>query len=142
MSITNHYKSQKGFSVLELLVAMGILVVIMFLGISQIILIQRKARDTSRTTALAKIVTAVANYKGQYLKYPTASEVVFSGNTATVGLKTVDLIGPSRSANSTSRTSTRYYYSSTSNGYMLCALLENKLVQNVGTQDCPADAFL
>lgn len=128
-------KNFKGFTLVELLVAMAIFAVLVALAIGGVTLAQRAARDAQRRDALKTINLNIADLYGSTSDFPATSGI--TSNTAgtvltlTVGstTKTVDLAGNTRSLINTATASTTngtsYCYVKTSSGYTLGGLLED-----------------
>lgn len=123
----------KGFTLVELLVAMAIFAVLVALAIGGVSLAQRAARDAQRRDALKTVNLNLADLYSSTADFPTSLTANAGGTTlsATVGsvTKDVSLAGPSRvlisTATASSTNGTRFCYTKTSSGYTIGALMED-----------------
>jgi len=79
-------QNKKGFTLLELIVAMAIIAVLMGLSLYGIRSVQMSQRDTERRAALSNINLEIAAYYGDNGSYPTVTFNV-TNSTVTVGSK-------------------------------------------------------
>lgn len=132
----------KAFSLIELMVAMGIMALLMALGFVGITALQRDTRDNDRNIVLGKISAEINKYERKNLKVPKKTEVVFDTTLkiANQSISTIPLNGHLSSTTSgTNSTRTRYYYTDVgTSSFQLCALLESGIVKNYGDVLCPA----
>lgn len=131
-------KNFKGFTLVELLVAMAIFAVLVALAIGGVTLAQRAARDAQRRDALKTINLNIADLYGSTSDFPeTTGGIISSSNglslTLAVGTteRTVSLSGSTKAlSNSESASNTNgtlYCYVKTTTGYTLGALLEDNI---------------
>jgi len=88
-------QNKKGFTLLELIVAMAIIAVLMGLSLFGIQSVQRSQRDTERRAALSNINLEIAAYYGDNGSYPAVTMNV-TASTVTVGTKTLTLKGAAK----------------------------------------------
>lgn len=132
---------EKAFTLIEVLVVLGILGIMMAVGLTSFIGSQRSARNARRVTDLEKIRSALEQYKGDVGTYPAAT----AGSTET-GLKS-PLVSPTSYFTTTTfpkdpRSPSSYYYYQrdpagvgNNNTYRVCAYLETPFPSGFG---CPA----
>ncbi len=125
-------KTFRGFSLVELLVAMAIIGVLLGLVVFGISTAQLNSRDAQRRQKLADFQIAITDHQGRTNAYPT-----FSGapTIMTVGTTTVGLAGPTQwqatgttapGATSTANTTSYCYATNTTNFvYIVGAKLES-----------------
>lgn len=129
-------KNYKGFTLVELLVAMAIFAVLVALAIGGVTLAQRAARDAQRRDALKTINLNIADLYGATSDFPattTGIESTTDGTTLTLTVgtttRTVSLAGNTRvlisTADGSSTNGTSYCYAKTSSGYTLGGRLED-----------------
>lgn len=70
-------KSQKGFTLVELLVVMAIIGVLASLGVASFRTAQVRGRDTQRKSDLKQVANSFELYYADYGKYPDTSEIVW-----------------------------------------------------------------
>lgn len=74
-------KNQRGFTLLELLVVIGIIGLLASIIVVNLTGARRRARDTKRVADIRNLQTASEDYFGKNGKYPTAiSDLVTNGN--------------------------------------------------------------
>lgn len=74
-------KTQKGFTLLELLVVIGIIGLLASILVVNLTSARRRARDTKRVADIRNLQTASEDYYGKNGKYPTLiSDLVTAGN--------------------------------------------------------------
>lgn len=126
-------KSKKAFTLVEVLVVMGIIAVLMGLAVFGISILNRNSRDSQRVSTLAEMVRLLNDYKKDNLNYPITSLVGF--NSTAFRINSVDVL-PLKDSNkygsSTSSSQTRYQYVNNNGKFGLCAILESGEVKNVG----------
>lgn len=123
-------KTKKGFTLLELIVAMAIIAVLMGLSLFGIQSVQRSQRDTERRSALSNINLEIAALYGDFGQYPpSGTGVTINGTTVTIRLgtttRTLTLKGAAIGAANTTIGGTAYCYSSTGGSYQLGVKLES-----------------
>lgn len=150
-------KNEKGFTLLELLVAMAIIGVLIALAIFGIIAAQRTSRETQRRNALEDINIGIQQFYDRYNKYPNS--VNFDGDVArlceniggtcvsndiTQRSLDVELNSSAQSGTRTTNNQTQYYYSNApTDGYHLAACLEDDdQIENAGTATTTVDELL
>ena len=138
----------KGFTLLELIVAMAIIAVLIGLSLLGIQTVQRSSRDTARRSVLEAVNLEITDYYGNKNSYPTVANMVINRatNVITIGAggKTVSLTGaavplgagvsPSTSAGSA------YCYSVSGNSYSVGVNLESGAWFNLGNAAAPCAA--
>ena len=72
-------RNEKGFTIIELLVAMAILGLLIAIMIPGIAVVRRGARNTARRASLQAIQATIEDYYGTHRKYPTATANVPDG---------------------------------------------------------------
>lgn len=119
-------KKSKAFTLIELMVAMGIIAVLITMSIFGITIVQRSLRNTQRRDTLESIKLALEAYYNDFGSYPSTSELVFTSTQVTINGNVIhDLKGASRaSATATNSNSTRYCYIPQSGSYQLAVDLE------------------
>lgn len=131
----------KAFSLVELLVAMGIMVILAVLGLQGINILQRNGRDTERVRAMGEITEELNKYRRDKNNYPLQSEVTFTNNrfriANTGGTYDVALTGFLVTGTATNNQRTKYYYDAQGSSYTLCILLESGEIKSGGTDKCP-----
>lgn len=108
-------QNKRGFTLLELIVAMAIIAVLMGLSLFGIQAVQRSQRDTERRAALSNINLEIAAWYGDYGSYPV---VTFDPTTSTARVgpngpnqKTISLKGAAKVGTDTTNGTTVYCYS-------------------------------
>jgi len=111
-------RNKKGFTLIELMVAMGIIAAIAVLSIVGIQIVQRSLRNTQRTAVLNDFNLYIAGYFNDNGVYPTTAQVTFSATAITVaGTSAVTLRAATQFATSTSANGTDYCYVSNGSSY-------------------------
>ncbi len=153
---------KKGFSLIEIMVVMGVIAVLISLGILGTIMLLRSNRDSLRVSKLSEIAQAINSYKLEKSKYPAKNNVVFGSTELKISFKTsenlihasllpndilavvnpgsstvIELPGHLASGRETTSNSTKYYYNLETGGFSLCAVLESGKVENAGLVNCP-----
>lgn len=132
------YKRGKGFSLIELMVAMGIIAFLISLSLLGLNILQRNSRDARRVEKLTAISKEVNNFRISNLRYPVSgSDLVFTPEKVTIGTNEVELELQTVSGPQTSTSSTKYFYEVSLTGFVLCAQLESGKVESAGTSPCP-----
>jgi prepilin-type N-terminal cleavage/methylation domain-containing protein len=136
-------KNKKGFTLLELLVAMAIIAVLLALAVYGILQVQRNSRETQRIKALQDISIAIQSYYNRFGQYP--DKVDFNTELATICIATscatqkeeVNLKNSARYTTSgkTDVNGALYHYNLLSDGYQLGYCQENGDIYNTGTSD-------
>jgi prepilin-type N-terminal cleavage/methylation domain-containing protein len=92
--------TKKGFTLIELMVAMAIIAALIGMSVFGINLVQRSERNTKRRAALNNINLAVRNYQIDNGVYPLPSELVFTASTVSIdGQVVAELKGPATAVN-------------------------------------------
>lgn len=126
-------QQKKAFTLIELMVAMGIIGVLMTMSILGISIVQQSLRNTQRRDAVNSINLAVNTYFSNYGVFPQSGPggVQFTATQASInGTKILDLKGPTtaigtNTATSTDDSHTNYCYVSAGGGsYRLGARIE------------------
>ena len=122
----NNKYTRQAYSMVEVLVVMGVIAVLVGLGFVGISLAQRASRDEDRKAAAALIQSAVNDYFRVNASYPVEnSSLLWSANSVVIGGKSVTLEGyRNYSVTSTDASRTRYIYMKNSSGYIICVQLE------------------
>lgn len=131
-------QNKKGFTLLELIVAMAIIAVLMGLSLFGIQAVQRSQRDTERRAALSNVNLEIAAWYGDYGSYPA---VTFDATTSTAKIgptgstqKTVTLKGAAKVGTDTTTGTTAYCYNGAGTStYALGVKLESSAWGTVGT---------
>lgn len=132
-------KNKKGFTLIELMVAMGIIAVLVSLSIVGIQIVQRSLRNTQRTAVLNDLNLYIAGYFNDNGVYPTTAQVTFGTTSITVaGSSAIELSGPTAAGASTTASSTDYCYTSTGSTYSIGILREGGSAAHITTSgtDC------
>ncbi|MEO6728547.1 MAG: type II secretion system protein [Candidatus Dojkabacteria bacterium] len=122
-------KQKKAFTLIELMVAMGIIGVLMTMSILGISIVQSSLRNTQRRDAVNSMNLAINTYFSNFGIFPSATGstgVVFTTTTMSInGTKVLDLKGPTTAdALKTDDSHTQYCYRSTGGSYGLGAKIE------------------
>jgi prepilin-type N-terminal cleavage/methylation domain-containing protein len=126
-------KTDKGFTIIELLVAMAILGLLIAILIPGIAIVRRGARNTARRTSLQAIQALVEEVYGTTRQYPAASAnapVTTAITTATLRaavdqqFTTVTAAANCTTAPNQNQFMYRYVRNATSTGYTLVACME------------------
>ncbi|MBN1331613.1 type II secretion system protein [Candidatus Dojkabacteria bacterium] len=131
-------KQNKGFTLVELLVAMAIIAVLIGLAGFGVTLALRASRDSKREATLDSMRTAIADYLATNNQYPANTAVTYANGNITVGTTNIPVSGnlvPVPLATKSSSSGTVYCYSKTSSGYALAAMLENGSFYELGDTD-------
>jgi type II secretory pathway pseudopilin PulG len=118
---------KKAFSLVEILIYMGIAAVMISLGFVGITIAQRAARDEERKLVVQEIRSTVDTYFRSTAAYPVESvSLLWETDQVTIGEKSVALLGFKGYSNSATDSSrTRYVYLKDRSGYMICVKLES-----------------
>ncbi len=127
-------KNRQGFTLIELMVVIGILSLLMIAGLASYTGSQKRARDSRRKIDLETIRQGLELYKSQN---PSSGYPNVNGSTETVlkPLLSPTYIGTSAFPKDPQTDKQYYYYRPSINTYNLCALLESPLGTDV---DCGA----
>ncbi len=127
-------KTKKGFTLIELMVAMGIIAVLVTMSVVAIQIVQRSLRDTQRRDIINTVNLWLAGHYNDNGRYPPTAEIVFGTDTveyqppSASAVEIADLAGATRAGSTESTTSqTAYCYAVTPGGgsYRLGVLLES-----------------
>jgi prepilin-type N-terminal cleavage/methylation domain-containing protein len=130
---TNNYflslatmKEKKAFTLIELMVAMGIIGVLMTMSILGISIVQQSLRNTQRRDIMNSTNLAVNTYFGNFGVFPDSSQVAITQDAIYIdGNKITDLKGPTRaSLQFTNDQFTQYCFESTGGSYSLGSQIE------------------
>jgi prepilin-type N-terminal cleavage/methylation domain-containing protein len=122
--------TKKGFTLIELMVAMAIIAALIGMSVFGINLVQRSERNTKRRAALNNINLAVRNHQIDNGVYPLTSELVFTANDVSIdGQVVAELTGPAKAvaasvANPGSDGSHYCYNSATGSTFSMSVSLE------------------
>lgn len=125
-------QQKKAFTLIELMVAMGIIGVLMTMSILGISIVQQSLRNTQRRDAVNSMNLAINTYFSNFGVFPSVGSggVQFTTTTMSInGTKVLDLKGPTTAINTNSDTSTddshtNYCYTSNGGSYGLGARIE------------------
>jgi prepilin-type N-terminal cleavage/methylation domain-containing protein len=114
-------KVKKAFTLLELMVAMGIVAILAAISVVGVSVVQRSLRNTERRKALESINLAIAEYFGTNGSYPALGVgglQFFTDHVELEGNTIVNLTGSTQATNGTSTTSaaTAYCYTQLNSG--------------------------
>jgi general secretion pathway protein G len=79
------YMKQKGFSLIELLVAIAIIAVLMALAVPNYLGARERARDSKKKSELSQLKTALRLYYNDYQRYPAAVKPADLQGRGTIG---------------------------------------------------------
>lgn len=91
-------KTEKAFTLLELIVAMAVIAVLMGLSLYGIQTLQRNQRDTERRSAVSNINLEITSYYSDFGSYPTSLTLQVATKTATIGSGATARIVPLKGA--------------------------------------------
>ena len=135
-------KAKKGFTLLELLVAMAIIAVLLALAIFGILQVQKNSRETQRRKALEDVNIGINDFYSRYGQYPRYinfdddnAQICGDIGTCVSGEVNVPLNNSAKSnnGNPTTTNGTEYYYELLGDGYQLGFCREDKSIENGGT---------
>ncbi|MDP2638860.1 MAG: prepilin-type N-terminal cleavage/methylation domain-containing protein [Candidatus Azambacteria bacterium] len=98
----------KGFTLLELLVVIGIIGLLASILVVNLSSARRRARDTKRVSDVRAMQTAVEDYYGKNAFYPTSIGALVTGNF--LPLRPTDPLAPSVCANAAANSNDCYFY--------------------------------
>lgn len=128
-------KQNKGFTLVELLVAMAIIAVLIGLAGFGVTLALRASRDAGREETLDSVRVAIADYLATNNSYPADTAVTYASGNITVGSTSIPVDGHLVAAATTTSSQTKYCYGVTTEGYFLAAELENGEYYELGSSD-------
>jgi len=121
-------QQKKAFTLIELMVAMGIIGVLMTMSILGISIVQQSLRNTQRRDAVNSMNLAINTYFSNFGVFPSAGTggVVFTTSSMSINnSKVLDLKGPTTaSPDKTDDSHTEYCYTSNGGSYGLGARIE------------------
>lgn len=130
--------TKKAFTLIEIMVTFVIISVLILLGLFGASILQKNARDKQRIVVAAELVNQIDKYTKIKLSYPQKVNVEFNQTTFRIDNRTYyTFSGVTQPASTTSSNGTRYYYNKSSNGFILCVLLESDEIKSFGTDECP-----
>ncbi|MBI3384754.1 prepilin-type N-terminal cleavage/methylation domain-containing protein [Candidatus Gottesmanbacteria bacterium] len=141
-------RKKRGYTLLEILMVMGIIGILLAVSASAFLSARLTARDARRKTDLEQIRGAIETYKADKNVYPGSQSVPTqsSGNVSSLATFLVSGSNQYISAIPSDPISTmQYYYIPTATGYYLCASLEglpNTASTNCGSGDCGVSSNL
>lgn len=130
-------KESKGFTLIEILVAIGIVGLLVGIAVFALQGGQRAGRDTKRKSDLEQIRAALEFYRSSCLTYPAT--LSFGGSLVgdnTPASCTGNFMQKIPQDSSSTARQYRYAYHSTSNSYSLCAALEDAPVPAMTVTSC------
>ena len=130
---------KKGFSLIELMVIMGVAAVIFILGITGFSFVRQQGRDTERKAILAELANEINKYRVVHLFLPKSSDVSFNKDGFYIkGSKVYEFEKYLKAVDtSSSFDKTKYFYTRSGGGFILCAELESGSIASSGTVECP-----
>lgn len=131
-------RKNKGFTLVELLVAMAIIAVLIGLATFGVTLALRASRDSQREATLDSMRTAIADYLATNNEYPATTAVDYANGNITVGSTSIPVDGHLVAvtlATGSDSNGTVYCYAKTTDGYALAAELENGSYYELGSTD-------
>ena len=137
-------KTKKGFTLIELMVAMGIIAVLVTMSVVAIQIVQRSLRDTQRRDVANTVNLWLAGFYNDNGTYPLSADITFRADQVAYkhgssgAKKIVDLSGPTvAKATSTDAAGTAYCYDSTASGsaYLLVVKVEGGSTVEIGNAD-------
>lgn len=132
---------KKAFTLVELMVVLGIIALLTAVVIFGVINLQRSARDNQRIAFLGQVNQEINNFQVINLRYPNTNEVSFGQTNITIGTRNVPVTGFFKSGNASDTGNSKYYYQFNAGAYIFCIKLENGAYQStgVGVLSCPAN---
>jgi prepilin-type N-terminal cleavage/methylation domain-containing protein len=133
--------NKKAFSLIELLVTLGVISVLIVMGIAGFRIVQKNSRDNERINMLSKIGDEINTYKLINGRYPATNIVKFEDelliiNEEATSVKLNRYLSPSTG---TTKEGTKYYYENLEGGFALCVLLESGKIESGGSKSCPTN---
>lgn len=135
-------KNKKGFTLLELLVAMAIIAVLLALAVFGILQVQRNSRETQRIKALEDVNIGIQSFYNRFGQNPPSvdfqPEKVLICESSLCSQKEEVPLKNSAKTSTTGQTTTNaalYAYELLPDGYRLGYCKENGDVYNAGTSD-------
>lgn len=136
-------KKTKGYTLIEILLVLAIIGILVALSSVAFLSARKTARDAKRKTDLEQIRGALETYKTDKNFYPGSLSTPPQSGSGPVSVLSVFLTGGSSSYISSIPSdpisTLQYYYVPLSNGYALCAYLENgssTAVPNCASGEC------
>ncbi len=116
---------QKGFSLIELLIVVAIILIIAAIAIPNLLRARIAANEASAASSLRTIDTACITYNSTYNSYPTTLSALGPSNGATPTSTTADLLdqvlAPAGGGNSASKSGYNFTYTGTTYTYTVTA---------------------
>ncbi len=135
------HKKKNAFTLIELMVAMGIIGVLVTLSLLGITIVQRSLRDTQRRDSVNAVRLAVEGHYTNNSVYPDI-EIQTGGDAMLVGNVEVELNGPGAACETLEAASTSgcslYCYETDGSTYSLGVMVEGGTITQVGNSgdDC------
>lgn len=119
-------QEKKAFTLIELMVAMGIIGVLMTMSILGISIVQQSLRNTQRRDIMNSLNLSINTYFGNFGVFPEDDQVAITQDAIYMdGNKVIDLKGPTRaSLQFTTDQFTQYCFDSSGGSYALGAQIE------------------
>lgn len=145
-------KKKRGFTLVEVLVVMGIIILLSAFALSQLAIVRRNSRNVERITEGREILNFIDDVRRiNNFDYPESAEVVFTSSGINVSLEYIDpvsgqlaVLNESYSLDShlvpasyTDSSKTLYYYEKSRGGLILCIELEGGRIESLGNRECP-----
>lgn len=127
-------KNYDGYSIVEIIVVLGVITVLLGLGGVGISLLLQNSRDTQRTTAISQMAEILNDYKKTNLEYPATNRVTLAGNSFSISSTSLSLTlnSPLTPSTTTTQSQTKYVYTGQGSKFSLCTVLESGEIKNVG----------
>lgn len=128
-------QKHKGFTLVELMVAMAIIAVLLGLATFGISTLNRLSRDNQRRTTVDNIQRMIAGYYADFFQYPDITEMNITTTEIAIdgyNFPAVPLTAALTPASTTTIEGTVYCYGLEPDGYVLGAKLESGQFFNVG----------
>lgn len=130
----------KGFSLIEILIFMGVAALLLLLSITGLQILSRNSRDSERVSIAGEMNNLINKFRREKLKYPSNLEVSIQTSLFSITGMTdsISLNGHLKSESTTTNGGTKYIYTYVSSSeYQLCVALESGTYKGFGTAACP-----